>query len=260
MVAPVTARELSLPPFTRSVIDLRANRTNGERFESEAGQFFYVESVDLPCRVSFGPNGSDQQSVGLSSGFQMNAPFNGFTLFHDNYTAYPVGASGEALELVLYTSAYPRAFNQYVNPAVQFLLPHYADNVIGGAGPYFTSAFFPILPRARFFNCQSIVFATGTVVDPGYMRSYLYFLDKNAVTIAPPINITRAGYTFNVGTGFQRPDDHPSHVRVAGSTLVEYVVQKFNVAIPARAQVAQLFYQWDTAISSVASNNTAWSI
>lgn len=260
MFPPVLSRERSLPPFTRSVINLRADRRNGERFDAEAGQFLYVESVDLPCRISLGPNGSDQQSVGLSSGFQLNAPFNGFTLFHDNYSVYAGGASPGALELVLYTSAYPRAFNQYVNPAVQFMLPVFVDNVISGAGPYSTRVLYPVLPRTRFMNLQSLIYATGSAVDPGVMVSSLAYADEQGINIAPPINIVKAGITFTLGPTSQRPDLHPSYIRIPGTTFAVYSVVKNNIAIPARAQVAVLTCQWDNAISSVASTNAAWSI
>jgi hypothetical protein len=101
------SKQYAQAPIGRITIDLRKDRTNGETFPQYEGMFFYVESVDLPCRVSFNLS-DDSQSVGLSSGFQLNMPFGGFTLFHDNYLLGALPANIPYL-LTVYISRDPRA-------------------------------------------------------------------------------------------------------------------------------------------------------
>ena len=184
-------RESGAAPFERVQISLLTDRTNGEDFPQYEGEFFYVESVDLPCRIAF--NGRDEsQSVGLSSGFQINMPFSGFKLFHDDYSA-----GNKPRSLSLYTSRSPRAINQFVNPAVQSVIP-YRSFLNSVANSYY--AFYPLFPRQRFLSSDILLgfFITGQV-NPPYIYSNVNFTDFDGAIIGSTPMI-RNNKNYNKGS------------------------------------------------------------
>ena len=184
-------RESGAAPFERVQISLLTDRTNGEDFPQFEGEFFYVESVDLPCRIAF--NGRDEsQSVGLSSGFQINMPFSGFKLFHDDYS---VGNKPRGLSL--YISRSPRAVNQFVNPTIQSVLP-YRSMLSVGLNSY--RAFYPLFQRQRFLSSDILLgfFIPGQINSP-YIYSNVNFVDENDVILGAS-EMIRNGKNYNKGS------------------------------------------------------------
>ena len=191
-------RESGAAPLERVQISLAASRINGENFPQYEGEFFYVESVDSPCRISF--NGrDDSQSLGLSSGFQINMPFSGFKLFHDDYS---VGRNStiKTAFLTVYTSRSPRAFNQFVNPAVQNILPFEAN--FGGTGIY--SATYPLFPRLRFLTSEIVaVFGYNAALPLPSCQMVGQFWDVNnqfidsGIIVKNGINFSRQSVSVN---------------------------------------------------------------
>lgn len=214
-------------PFGRQTISLRKNRVNGEQFPQYEGEFFYVESCDLPCRVSFNTDG-DSQSVGLSSGFQLNAPFSGLTLFHDDYNNSIL--SNLPYVLTVYISRFPRAFNQYVDPTVQLPMPYNVNVISSGC-----DVNFPLFPRLRFVSLAGAVFV-GNAVSPGLAYVEVLFYDKNGLLIRGPDNLISNGVMYvNPGPFFGRYFEPIT--RVAG---VDYVVNISTGKIPMPEQAASV--------------------
>jgi len=224
------SKQYGQAPIGRITIDLRKDRTNGETFPQYEGMFFYVESVDLPCRVSFNLS-DDSQSVGLSSGFQLNMPFGGFTLFHDNYLLGGLTPSVPYL-LTVYISREPRAFNQYVSPAVQIPLPTF-EVQLGGT----LQVNFPIFPRTRFFNLTSVIYVNNPA-DPGPFFSALEFYRADGGLLVGPSNLPKDGFVY-ANRGWNYPDIHDP-VDASGGILWNFRLSKNGVTIPSAAARVQL--------------------
>jgi hypothetical protein len=224
----------------RITIDLRKDRTNGETFPQYEGMFFYVESVDLPCRVSF--NLADEsQSVGLSSGFQLNMPFGGFTIFHDNYSLGGLPES-QAYQLVVYISREPRAFNQYVAPAVQIPLPT-SQSVLGSS----LRVDFPIFSRTRFFNLVATI-EMNNAATPGVGSSSVEFYKQNGGLLVSPYGLVLNGVTY-ADRAYNYPDFHEAITLTAGA-LFGYKIVKQGITIPSGAVRAQLIVSPGIAVAS----------
>ena len=93
---PLSASQFNRPAMPRVLISLNANRSNGEFFPNIAGDFFRVEALDYPCRVSFN-NGDFEQSIPLTPGMMLHGNFSGITLWHDNLSAANTTAQRLAL-------------------------------------------------------------------------------------------------------------------------------------------------------------------
>lgn len=224
------AGALAMPPFGRVAINLRANRTIGETFPAIEGQFFYVESADLPCRVAFNGAGEDQ-SIGISSGLQCNMPFKGITLFHDDYTT--TGTAPQQFTLQAYVGRDARAFNQFVNPQTQTPIPFLATFL----GDSLTIQF-PLFPRLRFLN----VFSTVTVsnaTDPGVMNTFINFRDPSNNLMGGTFNLVKNGVLYPSRGVAVQPAFIPSTELTAGVNYV-YNVNKQNVPVPTGAEIGQL--------------------
>lgn len=232
------ARQFDKPPIGRFTINLSVDRTSGEKFEAIAGEFFYVEVVDLPCRVSFN-NGDESQSIGLSSGFQLNMPFSGITIFHDNYSE-----GSNNFQLVIYTSRSPRAFNQYVNPAIQYALPYRASFSITELNIYRVE--FPVLPRSRFFSVDSLMIITNAI-DPITAAVQYYFLENFPIFGVPasPIVAPKIGsFTKQSGrSSFAVKSSSYSASNFAFSHSVK------NIPIPQNAKIAVCEYNFGTFLN-----------
>jgi hypothetical protein len=230
-------------PLGRFVIDLRKSRVNGESFPAIQGSFFYVEAVDLPCRISFN-NSDDTQSLGISSGFQLNMPFSGITLFHDDYAT--AGAANQNYQLVVYSSRDPRAFNQYVNPVTQSQLPSSPVGLIGNT----VDSFFPIFPRSRFLTIQGIMQANAGG-DPGPIISSISFLDVSGNVITGPSGFVKNNVTYSQ-IGSYSTEYVASLLLVAGSW--GYRIAKNNVPVPSNADRARLRLSFFLAPASVSES------
>lgn len=233
------AGALAMPPFGRVAINLLANRTFGQQYPAIEGSFLYVESVDLPCRISFN-GGSDEQSIGVSSGLQVNMAFKGLTLYHENYTN--LSSAEQTYSLICYVGRDARAFNQFVAPQTQSPLP---SNSTFGLSSGSTS--FPLFPRLRFLNVFATLQATRLAGDPGYMLSYVRFIGPNNVVLQGPTPFVRPGVTyFDGGDSAQ-----PSFVQSVpwGANVWGYTAAKINIPIPTGAVSGQLEYRWPIGIS-----------
>lgn len=213
------SKQYAQAPLDRFAIPLRANRANGETFPAIEGVFFYVEASDLPVRIAF--NGRDEsQAVGISSGFQLNAPFSGITLFHEDYTG---GTGVSAASLILYTSRNPRAFNQYVAPAVQLALPWLDNGLLGATW----RAIFPIFPRARFLSIDAVI-VVNKATDPGPVTSYVFFTNDSGALQPSPVPIVYKGNNFN-----QAPTVSPElNLSTPITAAVNYIYQVKKRLIP----------------------------
>lgn len=82
---PLSAAQFNVPALTRHSILQNVDRTNGEHFPTIAGDFFHVDSVDFPARISFG-NTDPEQSIPLIPGLEVRGRFSGITIYHDNWS------------------------------------------------------------------------------------------------------------------------------------------------------------------------------
>lgn len=163
------------------------NRSGGEYFPMIEGTFFYVESCDMPLRIAF-TTPDETQSLTVSSGFQLNTPFKGITLFHPAY-----GGSNQQINITFYVSYKFAAFTQYVNPAIQIPVPYTFLGTIGGTGRIEV----PVLPGIRFLSYTGTMGITVTGGDPSTARLDNYYLDANGASInAPSIDYAGTSYTF----------------------------------------------------------------
>lgn len=219
-------KQLAQAPFSRIVISLKKDRTGGENFNALEGAFFYVESCDVPCRVSFNKP-DDSQSVAMTSGFQLNMPFSGITLFHDDYTN--VGSSNTTFSLVVYVSRDPRALSQFVNPAVQFILPWRSTVYDVPSGQIAVT--FPIFARTRFFTVKSEL-ALQCSADPLICSVNFDFQDLNGAPIVPPSNLIKSGINYNqvnsVACAFESSKN-------AGAGTYVFNIDRNNIPIPGNA-------------------------
>jgi hypothetical protein len=82
---PLSAAQFNVPALTRHSILQNVDRTNGEHFPTISGDFFHVDSIDFPARISFG-NTDPEQSIPLIPGLEVRGRFSGITIYHDNWS------------------------------------------------------------------------------------------------------------------------------------------------------------------------------
>lgn len=231
------AAQAGLQALNTLAIDLVKDRTRGESFPQIEGNFFYVESVDLPCRASFTVS-DESQSVGLSSGFQMNMPFKGLTIFHENYTVAPLGLLLRAL-----TSKDPRAFNQFVLPATQLPLPRLPTTPAGGV--YRNR--WPIPPRMRFANLNGSFYAASV---HGNCLLTVRFLDSTLGVISGPSSTNPPFLPL-----FTSTTEHLTQISTPVNwfgTNTVWRVNIPNIPLPSPAKFLELLVQWDPASFPIA--------
>jgi hypothetical protein len=233
---PLMAAQFGVPTLTRVSVLQNVDRTNGEFFPAIAGDFFHVDSVDFPARISFG-NTDPEQSVPLIPGMEVRGRFSGITIYHDNYSS------------------------ALFRPKIQFNLGRgnvlAINNSLGRNGislPAINSSTgasvnTSLMVPYGFHLLDAVLYNKVTnAAAPEIMQVFGRFRDLTNNTIVPP-TVARNGVTFNAPTGFH--DTALTEWRQLGPANSWACVVKFrDLPIPTGAETFQIIYVFNTPPTS----------
>jgi len=233
---PLSTAQFGVPALTRHSILQNVDRTYGEHFPTIAGDFFQVDIVDFPARISFG-NTDPEQSVPLIPGMEVRGKFSGITIYHDNYTA------------------------ALFRPKIQFNLGRgnslTINNSLGRNGiplPTINSSTAAnvntsIMVPYGFHLLDAVLYNKVTnATAPEIMQVFGRFRDLANTTISPPI-VIRNGLSYNSPTTFH--DTAFTEWKQLGPANSWACIVRFkDLPIPSNAENFQIIYVFNTPPTS----------
>lgn len=223
------ARQLGRPPIRPFKILLNTDRFNGEFFPEYAGSFFYVESCDLPCRLTFNSD-DESQAVSLTSGLQINTSFSGIKIYHDDYSPDKMDTTEQNPAAVrFFTGGESRSLNQYVSPKIQMGVP-YKINVVSTAS---IEILFPYFKNAKNLNVSGVIYfgmLNPDFAEPGFLSSRLIGFSGNS--ISKLVTVERNGFTTDTPSTTNAQLISPVKIHDNGITTIYGYSLNVDIQLP----------------------------
>lgn len=243
----------TLAPLNFIEVLLHVDRRNGEFFPAFEGEFLRVERADMPCFASVVTNDRTQVFC-LADGLEIQAPFKGLTLFHDNYNL----GSDDTPVLRIVTSKVAVVQNNLPNSYANRLpLPYSQSSTlgVGGALRYTT-----IVPRqARAIRKLRV---TGTVVLTAALTGDIFaILGFQAPVASGPLDFLTGGLltrsnpdgvsVYSPSTECPQSDVVTPSIQLIGANTYRVSAVFENVPVPFAASIVNAAFSFGDNVSAV---------